>query len=860
MAEDLKALWEATPANSTEDLQSLWDSTPGGAAIARPQTPTPSLRRPASEVLTDIGGAGAMSAGMGLVAPEIMQGLGRVAQSTGLPMGRAVGTGLEYLGTAARAAGPAARIASGALSGVGSETTGKLAEAAGAGPVTAEVARFVGGGITPDFVRVAGTTVADVLSHYAMPGRLDAAATRTLAGDVSRKIRSVTGQELSEGEKAYVDNLIGELHGGRRPGEALGVVGGQMQAGAEDVLQTGERRAADIVSTAKAKTALDLQRETQIANQRLATANAKAAALHTEANATLNNAEAAARAEIEAAKKSNAPLGTEVEYLTTLKDQTANAAKQTRLAIGNERPGGSTDIGTQLRDVATKREGDFRTAAAERYAANAADVNNEVAKLETGGLTVASTPAYKSLVTYLKNQLKPGVRSADVAAGYKKILDQITVKAEEGVPAAPPSFRAIDDARRLMGESFRGVPAEGYGAIDEAARKDIYGKLRDIQVNFAGPKQAQLLTDYADSRPELAVFGSKAGKQLTGLDRGALAQFATDPSKMPGYFFKTPTTFQNLVELVGDKALATQAGLDHITAQLVGKDTSATVRSWMTTNREMLNAVPGSKVAVDRYANALEAAEKSNASIDAGIKNLTTRQAGILSAAKSKAAAIETGGGVQRNVLAAQAEGVTAAGEAERNALVKKAADQAKALTTEADLKAGNVSKESAAAADKIWSKTSASPQFNARNLFEKGDATQWALVAPIIQRSPTGKLDVYDALRETLADRLSSGQIKGSTQYFNEVISPAIVKTGMLSEGAAQDLAKQLAKIEAQRIPSAEALGVWNRMLLQAIAGYSSSLGSRGASAGFQLISDIPNRENKLAPKNVTPQNSLAR
>jgi hypothetical protein len=209
---------------------------------------------------------------------------------------------------------------------------------------------------------------------------------------------------------------------------------------------------------------------------------------------------------------------------------------------------------------------------------------------------------------------------------------------------------------------------------------------------------------------------------------------------------------------------------------------------------------------------------------------------------------------------AAQAEGVTAAGEAERNALVKKAADQAKALTTEADLKAGNVSKESAAAADKIWSKTSASPQFNARNLFEKGDATQWALVAPIIQRSPTGKLDVYDALRETLADRLSSGQIKGSTQYFNEVISPAIVKTGMLSEGAAQDLAKQLAKIEAQRIPSAEALGVWNRMLLQAIAGYSSSLGSRGASAGFQLISDIPNRENKLAPKNVTPQNSLAR
>jgi hypothetical protein len=170
------------------------------------------------------------------------------------------------------------------------------------------------------------------------------------------------------------------------------------------------------------------------------------------------------------------------------------------------------------------------------------------------------------LVAYLQNQLKPGIRSADVAAGYKKILDQITVKAEEGVPTVSPSFKAIDDARRLMGESFRGKPAEGYAAIDDKARKDIYGKLSKIQENFAGPKQTQLLADYADSRPELAAFGSKAGQQLTGMDRSALTQFATDPSKMPGYFFKTPTAFQNLVELVGDKALATQAGLDHITA------------------------------------------------------------------------------------------------------------------------------------------------------------------------------------------------------------------------------------------------------------------------------------------------------
>ena len=858
MAENLTALWNATPASSTaepsqtEDLQTLWDSTPGGAAIMRPRTPARPLRRPASEVLTDVAGAGALGAGMGLVAPEIIQGVGAVTRAIPTPLTQGVGSGIEFLGRAARSAGPAARVASGTLSGVGAETAGKLAESelaqsVGAGPVTAEVARFVGGGLTPEFVRFAGTTLANTLSHWAMPGRLDAAAMRTMAGQISRQISRTTGQPLSEYEQAYVAKLIADLQGSRKPGDALGVVGAQMQAGAEDVLQAGERRAAGIVSSAETKSALDIQRESSLANRRLADAKVKSGALYTQANATLNDAEAAARAELAAAEKSAEPLATRVDYLSTVKNQSTDAARQTRLEIGKERPLGNTEIGTELRVAAVKRESDFRTAASDRYETAAANVKNDVAKLEKGGITIDKNPAYTELVTDLQAELVPGKNSKDVAAGYKKILDQIT---------GPVSYNSIDQSRKLLGDSFGNPRITGYESLERDVQQGIYKRLRDIQVKFAGPKADQMLKDYADSRPELAVFGSKAGQQLTGMDRGALTQFATDPSKMPGYFFKTPTAFQNLVDLVGDKALATQAGLDHITAELVGKDTVAKVRNWMTTNREMLNAVPGSKAAVAKYADALEAAEKSNASIDLEIAKATAKQASLRSTAKSQAADITAGGGVQRNVLAETAKGVATAAEAESNALVAKAATAAKALTTAAEAEAGVVSRESAAAADKIWNRASASPQFNARALIEKGDATQWALVAPIIQRSPTGKRDVYDALRQTLADQLSSGNIKGATQRFNEVITPAMVKTGMLSESAMQNFAKQLAEIEAQRIPSPEALGKWNRMLLQAISGYSSSLGSRGASAGFSLVSDIPG--NALAPKQQR-QNALA-
>ena len=844
------------------------ETLPGGAAIVQPRQTAQPLRRPASEVLTDIAGAGGLGVGAGLAAPELIQAAGIGLKA--FPGTAALGGGVEFLGRTARAAGAPARMVSGGLSGVGSETTGKLAEGMGATPggLIAEGARFVGGGLTPEFARYAGTTLVNVLSHWAMPGRLDAAAMRTMAGQISQKISRATGQPLSEYEQAYVAQLVADVQGSRAPGEALGAIGGQMQAGAQDVLQTGKRRAADIVSSAKTKSTLDLQRETQLANQRLTATNTRAGALYTEANAALNEAETAARAELAAAEKSGEPLGAKIDYLTTVKDQSLNAARQTRLGIGRDRPLGNTEIGDELRTVAVKKEGDFRKAASDRYTANAVDVNTEVAKLENGGLRVGSLPAYKDLVNYLESQIKLSVRSPKTAAGFKQILDEITVKVEKDAPAMSPRYLAIDDARRLMGESFRGTPAEGYAAIEESARRDIYGKLRDIQVKFAGPKADQMLKDYADSRPELAVFGSKAGQQLTGMDRRALTQFATDPSKMPGYFFKTPTAFQNLVDLVGDKALATQAGLDHITTELASKDTGAKVRSWMNTHPEMLNAVPGAKLKVSEYANKLDAAEKLNASIDADIKNFTTRQANISSTAKSKAAGIRTGGEARRNFLAGQAKEVTTAGEAESNALVAKATTEAKALTTKAEAEAGAVSVKSAEAADKIWNRASASPQFNARKLIETGDATQWSLVAPIIQRSPTGKRDVYDALRQTLADRLSSGDIKGSTQRFNEVISPALIQTGMISKGEAQDLAKQLAQIEARRIPNPEELGKWNRMLLQAIAGYSSSLGSRGASAGFSLVSDIPTDQpnipsapvNTLAPAPKTLQNNLVK
>jgi hypothetical protein len=366
-----------------------FETLPGGAAIVQPRQPARPLRGPTGTgIITDIGGATTLGGVTGLFAPELIQAAGMGLKA--FPGTAALGGGIEFLGRAARVASPAARVTSGAVSGAGAETAGKIAEGLGAKPggLVAEGARFVGGGITPEFARVAGTLIVNILSHYAMPGRIDAAAMRTLAGRISRGISQGTGQPLTEYEQAYVAKLVADVQGSRNPGEALKAIGAEMQAGAENVLETGERRAADIVTSAKNKTALDLQRETQIANQRLAATNTRAGALHTEANAALNEAETAARAELAAVEKSVTPYGQATDYLAWLKNQTTDAAKKTRLGIGRDRPLGNTEIGDELRTVAVKKEGDFRKAASDRYTANAVEVNKDVAKLEASGLRV----------------------------------------------------------------------------------------------------------------------------------------------------------------------------------------------------------------------------------------------------------------------------------------------------------------------------------------------------------------------------------------------------------------------------------------------------------------------------------------
>jgi hypothetical protein len=765
-----------------------FETTEGGAATGNPLAarkyggPKDTSRL---DPLTSIGGAAVGGAYMGALAPEILQGLS--VATRGVPALAPLSTGLNIMAQGTRQAGRTVSSIAGGVSGLASETSGQIAEGMGASAPVAEAARLVGGAVTPEL-----GPLALQLARFTVSGAPQQAAI-SFAKSVLAKIQS--GQATPAEQKQFLE-IQSRIMGEQEPGKALKIIGDEMEQAALNIRSTAAR---------------------------------KASALHSDAADVSRAARLAADAELAKVPGKQADIQAQQAYLKTLQTQVKNAGEGTVAAIGE--PKSFSVIGSELQQAAAKRQNELQEAASAAYKETQKEVNSIVAKLEGVGRSVTDLSSYKTLVARLQQELKPGVHSPDVARGYQKILDQITVArggaapvtfqpspaggvvSTSGLaqPSAKPTFQAIDDARRLLGEAFRGEADEGYKAIGNTAQKEFYSLVSQVQKDFAGEPQSKLLTQYADSRPGLEIFGSKAGTKLTGLDKGALSQFASDPSNIPKVFFSTPKMFASLVDLVGDKALALQAAQQYTANELTLRKTSREVGSWMTKNREFLNAVPEIKTSVIAYQNSLQNSEREIANIGAKIQKLGS---------ESKATA---------TTASASARQMLAEGRATSQTLTKEA---------------GTVTSESAALADKLWNGRPGELK-NAREAIEGGDFTRWAAIAPVIERSPEAKTAIFNAVRQVTSELATNTAV---IKKFNEQMRPALERFGMLSKDEADRIAAELAKIGEKSGSEAQKLGLMRRLILQGVAGYSSSLTSRGINyTAISLVDQIPKSSGAL-------------
>lgn len=547
--------------------------TQGGAALGNPNITAQGVSANRGnmgnlkETVRDIGTSGVIGGVMGYFSPEIVTALGGGLRMVPHPIAQTGGAALMGAAPLLRA-GRGVAAGAGAISGLASETSGKTAEAMGAGPVVAEGARIVGGGLTSETINLGKEFIKNVWAR--MPSfSIETKATKEAVKAILNKLETAP-DTLTEVERKYVESQVAQLRGSQgKTDQPLEQVGSIMGAEGQRVLQDADRK--------------------------MIAAQAQAA--------------------------------------------------------GVKAPGaGSTmaDVGGDLQNTINTRYKAAIDARKKSYASNEKQRDTVVAQRENAGQTIDTTPEYKSLVASLKAELKPGLHSPDVAADFENILNQITTKSKKteqpfgglgadpfaslGEKKPPVSFNQIDEVRRQLGEVFRGKPPEGYKAIDAATARRYYERLSDLQANYAGPAQRNLLDDYAKRTEGLEVFSSKYGKKSTALDQYREDTFATDPSSLPAAYFKTKASVQALKELTGSQAKVNNAALEYANRELAGKD-AAGVRKWMTTNAEWLAETGATRKLIDNYASGLEAAERSLASAQAFAKqaerdsNLLTRNA-----------------------------------------------------------------------------------------------------------------------------------------------------------------------------------------------------------------------------------------
>lgn len=220
--------------------------TQGGAALGNPNIAaqgalanrgnTSNLK----DTFRDIGTAGGVGGVMGYFSPEIVTAIGGGLRMIPHPIAQTGGAALMGAAPALRASRGMAAGA-GAISGVASEISGKTAEAMGAGPVAAEGARLVGGGLTTETLTLGKEFIKNVWAR--MPSfSIETKAAKEAVKNILNKMEQ-DPLTLTEQERKFVEDQVAQLRGPQgKTDEPLKQIGSIMGAEGQRVLQDADRK------------------------------------------------------------------------------------------------------------------------------------------------------------------------------------------------------------------------------------------------------------------------------------------------------------------------------------------------------------------------------------------------------------------------------------------------------------------------------------------------------------------------------------------------------------------------------------------------------------------------------------------
>lgn len=734
-------------------------------------------------VSTGVGGV------IGAAAPEILEVAGRgiaAVGDSGIPATRplkALGMGMQAAGVGMRSM-RLAEAGAGALSGLVSETSGQIAELAGASKGGATATRLATGMLSPGASAIAGYV----------------SKTAKTAWNV---VNRIAGNEVSNVPKA-VEAAKERL--------SSAAVAGQPQLALHEVLANG--------------VAHDLQAADTAAKQTIAEAHKRAASIAETDSVAAQRVidEARVRGDAlksEAAKRARVLNDATDNRLQTAAKVHASASKELESVVAKPRE--VSDIGNELRSKVTAEQQQAIMQRSAEYQAKQTERDAAVAIKEQNGLTVDSVPAMKDLKKEIETKLlltkqgreaaggKAQVTEQGVAQGYQRVYDAISNRrVQTGVDengnaqyqTFKTTFEALDHVRRKLGDAGFGKDVEGYAGIGANVAKDLYSKISKIQEEFAGPAQKELQEGYSEASKGMAKFGSSGGKKLTAVDRLDPEVFMKDPAAVPGSFFKTQQGVKDLVELTGDKTLVANAAQSFTARQLDGKS-AAQVAKWGKDNSDWIREVPGLQQKVTEYAQKVQRIEATGGRVEASAAKMGKEAETV----KPKAAV--------------EADRMMEDARKEASARVGSRVDERQTIVKEATASATEARKAVEAKAQAVIK--SGFPAEATKKLLASGTPEELATASRYLAGAPGGKAALEGSVRGVLRDM---GEKEIATTYRDRIV-PMLREGKVLKPEALAKLDQDVAAVlKAYKGP--EQRSAVRKIVMAALTATGGSIGAR--------------------------------
>lgn len=500
--------------------------------------------------------------------------------------------------------------------------------------------------------------------------------------------------------------------------------------------------------------------------------------------------------------------------------------------------------------------------------------SNAIKKMEEL-LVSPETERASITVPQLENQIKSVLKA--LKGKEKTIADTDGFKKTEVIPG---DFQSLEYLRRFLGDRAAGVPAEGFDAIGQKQAGELKQLVQNIQDEFVakgdGTKPwTKYLEDYRVASMPLNNYKSQLGEKLLGKTEWDASQYAADAADIPKAIFKSIGSVDNFRQLSG----ASDADIEKLGRQFVANelfnqgvpaknvlrlewlkiapfaqlksDIDALARAEQlsgTTAQDLLGKVK--KRGVEALKTALRTEEPMQ---DILAKGAAAREKAVTTSRKDIEKTIEEGkktaaqvlGTGQKDVrsllgqipiqerklgaeLRQQQKQIGREAAKKTSEVVKEAGESAKGIIAEA--------KQRAAEAVKQATQNRAIPEAEAKALqseldkltetpkeaFEKiafgvDPVGQLRKFAPYITRTKQGIEDYQRGLLDGLASKVR-GNPDALVKQWNDVLGPAHVQAGLISQNEANSVAQKLFEIQKISAGNPQKLSAMERVFVNLI------------------------------------------